>query len=561
MTRRAGLLLLLAVPGLFLYLWPAFSAPVVLWSDSEVDLKWAREGVGLWRPLTKEEGRRVAVHPLKPGYILYLRLASRAIPKVGEARSAVVVQSALLWVSIAATSFALGRRRGAGAGIALYVALIVFLPLRNSGSAVMSEAISAALLLPLIAAAAIGHPRTVKGIGTLALGLAMLVWIRPNVGAIGFLVAAALYLIRAEFRRVLILVAFFSGLVLAGWLLKGPLAGGRTAPGVADILVFGSAEYDWRPEIGDWPEASEKGFFQDPRTRRALENWRKTVARGGPDVRREIVWRALHGLFGQEFYDARWSEAYRAINSAARVTAPFLLLAAVAVLLAFSRKAALALSLPLLLLLVLHNLLFASSPRLLLPFLPIVLFFSAEAISSSPHHTREPLGAGALFLVLVALLAGGARQATSWDWGAIETGGVTVRQRIPPRAFPAHGPATLHLRLAPTDPRSAAHFVVRAEGRELYRSFDEPARHRPIVTIPIPSWLQETNARQSVELEIVSSGSYPSFAYVIFAVIPPPFGQGARRTGSDLLSPLSGIRAGSLDWWAHSGFDRVHPTR
>ncbi|MDQ5873190.1 MAG: hypothetical protein M3547_13405, partial [Acidobacteriota bacterium] len=376
MTRRGGLLLVLAASGLFLYLWPAFSAPVVLWSDSEIDLKWAQEGVGLLKPLTEEEARRVAVHPLKPGYILYLRLASRAIPKVGEPRSAVIVQSVLLWFSIAATSFVLGRRRGAAIGIALYVALILFLPLRNSASAVMSEAISAALLLPLIAAAAISRPRTTKGIGGLALGLALLVSIRPNVGAIGFLLVAALYVTRLDFRNGMILASFFSVFVLAGWLVQRPLAGGRAAPGAADILVFGSAEYYWRPEIGDWPEASERGFSGDPRMRRAFENWRKTIARGGPDVRREIVWRAFHGLFGQDFYDPRWSETYRSINAAGRIAAPFLLLVGVAVLLAWSRHAALWLSLTLLALLVLHNLLFGSSPRLLLPFLPIVLLLA-----------------------------------------------------------------------------------------------------------------------------------------------------------------------------------------
>lgn len=555
MTRRAGLLLLLALAGFFLYLWPAFTAPVVIWSDSEIDLKWAREGVGLWKPLTEEEARRVAVHPLKPGYILYLRLASRAIAKVGEPRSTVIVQSALLWFSIAATSFVLGRRRGTGAGIALYAALILYLPLRNSASAVMSEAISAALLLPLVAAAAIARPRMAKGIGGLALGLALLVSIRPNVGAIGFLLVAALYVIRLDFRNGLILAAFFSVFVLAGWLLQRPLAGGRAAPGAADILVFGSTEYYWRPAIGDWPKASEKGFFDDPRTRRAFENWRKTIARAGPDIRREIVWRALHGLFGQDFYDARWSETYRSINAAARIAAPFLLLAVIAVLLASSRHAALWASLTLLTLLVLHNALFGSSPRLLLPFLPILPLLAAVAISSGSREGRLPLRIGALFVVLAALLATGARQATSWDWGAIEAGGATVRQRIRARALPANGPATLHLRVAPTDPRSTAHFVVRAQGREIYRSFDDPTRHRPIVTIQIPPWLQEANARRSVELEVVSTGTYSSFSYVVFAVIPPPFGRGARRTEGDMLSPLTGIRSGSLDWWAHPGTD------
>jgi hypothetical protein len=43
-ARRAILCGLLGAAGLAVYLWPALEAPVVLWSDSHIDLAWAREG-------------------------------------------------------------------------------------------------------------------------------------------------------------------------------------------------------------------------------------------------------------------------------------------------------------------------------------------------------------------------------------------------------------------------------------------------------------------------------------------------------------------------------------
>ncbi len=81
LTRRAGLLLLLALPGLFLYLWPAFVAPVVLWSDSALDLDWARRGVGIVSPVPPAPaGAEQPAHPAKPAYLLFLRAVLAVAP-------------------------------------------------------------------------------------------------------------------------------------------------------------------------------------------------------------------------------------------------------------------------------------------------------------------------------------------------------------------------------------------------------------------------------------------------------------------------------------------------
>ena len=50
MTTRRLACGALGILGLALYLWPAIAAPVVLWADSQFDLRWAREGVGIVSP-------------------------------------------------------------------------------------------------------------------------------------------------------------------------------------------------------------------------------------------------------------------------------------------------------------------------------------------------------------------------------------------------------------------------------------------------------------------------------------------------------------------------------
>ncbi len=56
MTRRAVFAALLGAAGLALYLWPAVTAPVVLWSDSQTDLDWAIAGEGIVGPAGTKNG-------------------------------------------------------------------------------------------------------------------------------------------------------------------------------------------------------------------------------------------------------------------------------------------------------------------------------------------------------------------------------------------------------------------------------------------------------------------------------------------------------------------------
>jgi len=71
--------------------------------------------------------------------------------------------------------------------------------------------------------------------------------------------------------------------------------------------------------------------------------------------------------------------------------------------------------------------------------------------------------------------------------------------------------------------------------------------------VEIPVWLIQENRLRPIEISLLSTGSYGDTSYLLFPVIPPPWAARARREGSAMLSPATGIHSGSLDWWAHPG--------
>jgi len=540
----------LAALGLFLYLWPALAAPVVLWSDSVSDLDWARRGVGIFEPVPAD------IHLAKPGYLLFLRGAMGFAPSLGDARSVVLAQSLLLWISIAATSVYIGRRRGAWVGAVLYLLLIFFLRLRDASSAVMTESVSAALLLPF--AALVLFPPSQKPYGFLfaGIGAALLFWVRPNVGAIAL--GLATVVTKSRWRVFGFLLAGFVGVAVPVWLLTREAAGGDPLRGIAHPLFAASAEYYWLPSLGKWPEAPAEKERARETMRRAAANWKSFLSRWDSDSRRELLWRAFHGLLGADFYDARWSALYRRVDTISRLFAPFLLLGAVALLLVFpfreSDQAPNAAAPILLAGLVAQNLLLGSHPRYVLPFLPVFLLLVSVGLASFRRATR-PRRLAALLLFGGLTAAAAARPGLlDWEWGQIESADVTLSQRIPRGAFPEKEPATFHARLASPVLPTGAHLEVFGPGsRLLYSSLQDSSRERPIITFALPGWLLEANRAGPVELGFVSRGAYSPIHYLLFPLVPPPWGTPARRDGSDHLSPATGIRAGSLDWWAHAG--------
>jgi hypothetical protein len=298
--RRRILIGLLGAAGLALYLWPAIAAPAVVWSDSEVDLRWAREGIGLSKPFTETERQRAPMHPLKPGYLLYLHLAANAVPGVGETRSSVLVQSLLLWASIALTSLLLARSQGAPAGISAYFLLLTFFPLRDCASAVMSEAISAAAFLPL-AAAAIAPPHGRNRAAFVGAALAALFWVRPNVGGVAFCLVLLGWCLARSFRESLWMAATFLVGLLGVWVALPAFTGSSAKRELQAPLLFGSAEYYWAPAAQPRVPALPKPVEPEPIATRLRGNWNRLLQSPHADRNREMRWRAAHALFGVEY--------------------------------------------------------------------------------------------------------------------------------------------------------------------------------------------------------------------------------------------------------------------
>ena len=550
MTRRAGLLLLLALLGLFLYLWPAFAAPVVLWSDSALDLEWARRGVGILSPVPPAPaGAEQPAHPAKPAYLLFLRAVMAVAPAAdgSEERAIVVVQSLLLLLSIAGTSLFVGRRRGWRVGVVLYLLLILLLRLRDSASAVMPEALAAALLLP-IAARLLDPPRTRGGQLALGLAMALLFWVRPNVGGVALLLALATFAARREWRAALPLLGGFAVLFAPVWLATRP-AGGERMRGLGLSILEASRDYYWVPSNAGAVRTGPRSELERRETSEALANWKASLSRPGRDARRELSWRAFHGLLGTEFYDARWSLVYQMLDGASRIATPVVVLAAAALLLATPLGTPGAL---LLALLIAQNVVLGSNPRFVLPFLPVILLF---AVCSPVWLARSPrrLVAAVVFLILFGVTAANA-QVLDWQWGRIEEAGVRIRQRIPKGRLPRQAPATLHVRIASPVAPSSAHFMVLAPDKtSLYMSVNAADRQSPAITANLPQAVLDANAAGPVEIEVVTLGSFGRFDYLLFPVIPAPWRARAVREGSDDLSPTTGIGSGALDWWAHAG--------
>ncbi len=414
----------------------------------------------------------------------------------------------------------------------------------------MSEALAAALFLPL-SVIAFERPNNRRLVPIVALSLFILFWVRPNVGGVAFVVLIAGWGLRKSWKQILLVAVLLAAGVVVSWAATRRFAGNEAGRGIAGAVLFGSAEYNWSPALGTWPEAGGS-WLSNPRLRLAVRNWLRTFGLPAADRDRELSWRALHGIFGLDYYDARWSSLYRALDKTERTAGLFLLVAAISFSVGAARRDAViaVCAISLLLLLIGHNLLFASSPRLILPFLPAFLAMgAAAALRAGSRFQGGPL----VLLGVVIIAFAVAPQVTSWDWGLVESSGVILEQRIPARALPRVSPATLHVRIAPPPGSRSAHFVLTVADRVLYRSTEDPDRTRPLITVPLPLEILRQNATAPIVLRLTAAGDYSPASYLLFAVVPPPWRTGAFRKDEKGLSPGSDIDSGALHWWAHAG--------
>ncbi len=526
MTRRLPITWWLAsAVALLIYLWPSVAGPVVMWSDSTTDIEWAKEGKGIWSPASAPD------HTAKPGYLLFLRMA---LAMSGSPRGIVIIQSVLVFAAIGAASILVGRRLGFGSGLAVFGVEVLFLRLRDSTSSVMSEPLAAALFL-LVVALLLEPPRRTAALVACGLAVGFLVLVRPNVGAIAAVLAAARLAVDRRWRALLGLGFAAAALVLPVWLATSPREGAAPRD-LAYQRREARADDLWIPSPGVTTPSS-------------------VLARGGPDRVRQIVWRLTHGLLGTEFYDARWSEPYRAATTISRLATPFLILAAIAVFFVVPRRGRpfQVLGLLLVALAVAQSLVIGSLPRYVLPLLPALVALGVCAAATLRGAGAWRFAGAAVVAFAATLFLRRNPSGLGWEWGRIEAAGVSIAQPIPRDSLPRRSPATLHVRIAAPRLPSGAGIEVRGDGALLPASTDAGTRERPEISVPLPQDLLDANRNGPVTLTFLSTGAYGPNDYLLFPVIPPPWRTRATREPGGDLSPSTGLASGALDWWAHEG--------
>jgi hypothetical protein len=288
---------------------------------------------------------------------------------------------------------------------------------------------------------------------------------------------------------------------------------------------------------------------------RAAANWKGFLRERGPDGRRQLVFRLFRGLFATEFFDTRWSRLYGSADVGSRLLTPFLTIGATAAILVavVGGGAIPATGMVLLLLLAGQDLLVGPNPRFVLPFLPVLFVFGVLSLAKvSPRRWIAFVGVVLLLVVFVATYP----FLAEWEWGRIEDAGVTIRQTIPKGKLPQAEPATLHIRIVSPIVPSSAHFELRGpRDQVLYSTVNEANRSQPALRVVLPQSILDENQKGPVDLDVVSIGSYGPLQYLLFPVIPPPWRRSAERLHAPEISPSTGIRTGSLDWWAHRGRD------
>ncbi len=399
----------------------------------------------------------------------------------------------------------------------------------------MSEPLAAALFL-LVVAVLLEPPRRTAALAACGLALGFLFLVRPNVGVIAAALAAARMTLDRRWRGLFALGFPAAALVLPVWLATSPGPGG-TPRDLAYTLREARADDLWIPAPGAAIPTS-------------------VISGGGSDATRQVVWRLTHGLLGTEYYDARWSEPYRAATTFSRLATPFLILGAIALLLvapARSRPVR-AMGLILVALIVAQSLVLGSLPRYGLPLLPGLLALGTCAAFGLRGSGRWRPAAAIVLVGAAILLLRRQPSGLAWEWGRIEAAGVSITQPLPRGSLPANPPATLHVRIAPPLVPTGAGLEVRsADGAILYASPGDGGRDRPEIAVPLPQTLLDANRRGTVAITLVSTGAYGATDHLLFPVVPFPWRAPATREPGGDLSPSTGIASGGLDWWARAG--------
>jgi hypothetical protein len=521
--------------------------------DLEILRRWGTTGV--LAPLAD-----LPDHLLKPGYILYLRsiLGSQAPFPIGRI---LVVNAVFTVAALIAVTLALWRAGRFRAAVLAAAFFLLYSPLRDCADDVVSEMPAAAGLLACLALTVLAVERRESFVPLAGLSAAFLTLIRPNIGEIAVVIGAlALGATPRGLRKGAILVACFLAATalftaLGRWkdVALNPLSVEASTP-----LLWGAADYYWKPDAGPWPTgatAVEKGRAERRSARRL---WEEKLRRRSFDDRRALLWKVGHAILSSEQLPARkpsgasmiwdkmlrrwwWLAALALLSASAAATSgrgpwrlvPALIAAAIVV----------------------QGVVFGADPRFALPLIPawcIALLLAWPEVLLVPRAVAAGVIAPGLFLALLAAVP----DASTSDYSVVR-GPAPLSFSIPASAFPKTGErATVHVRFLELSQKFDRGLSIAAGGREIARYESEPGRPYPSsVSALVEGEELDTGRRAGLAIELRPLGA-SAWNFFYFPVIAPPLAEPATVGGVEAIeSGYGGTNRGGIPYWVHEGKD------
>jgi hypothetical protein len=502
-------------------------------------------------------------HLPKPGYLAYLRIA---LPHAGsdadENRRFLYLNAGWILLGIGAAALALGRRFGPTSASCFLLLVLACMPLRDSADYVASEPVATGLAL-LVAAGAIDasaggdrfRTRFLVGAAACVLGL-----LRPNLGVL--LLVALILTGLASPRRRSATAAALGGFLICLLVLAAvghrvhlpltPFAGGSSR-----VLLWGTADYYWKPDVHDWPVGKTPNETRRLQLQKTSARWSAFFENWDDNRTRSLTWRLGHALFSTDEFPSRWlSPRYLRADKLGRswwwVIATLLCGGAIAAATG-GRNDWQLIPIVIVAACVLQGLLFGADPRLALPCLPILMVALSAALSSMRWNGWTAGGAlsGAFLALLVVHRVPDV--ATS-DFALVRGPHRQIVQQLPGSAFPDRGASAIHFRLLQEQPCALGLSVLVGDELLLRRDPGDTSPWPAFFAVPLGE--QETARARSngLTLRIVTDGPDSSGdAFVYYPVIPPLLGGYTTVDGSaDVPSGFGGQAVGSLPTWVSS---------
>ncbi|MEP7131856.1 MAG: hypothetical protein ABI914_01750 [Acidobacteriota bacterium] len=520
-----------------------------------------------WNATGRLESDPGSAHLTKSGYLLYLRTL---LPSEGQSpsenRRFLFFNAGWLLVGEAAAAVALWRAQLRSRALFLLAFLLLYVPLRDAADYVATEAIGSGLCM-IFGACLVDLPRgRTSRAALLGVFSPLIVLVRPNVGWLLLASAAATILFSAG-HRPRMLLSLSAGallctalLITAGRLTHSPLSPLNVNSSM--VLMWGTADYYWLADTGQWPVGPTPEETSTLQARRAGERWAAFLGRGGPDMRRSLVWRFTHSLLSAEQLPGLvpWPRYLEYDRNARRfwfIAATAIAALGIACLVGKGPNPYRAVPALLLSGCVAQGVLFGADPRLALPLIPLVVLAILLALPRRPGPAFLAVAAGCAVALATAIAT--APDTTSSDFVLVRGPARVLSETLPPGRIPAGEIVTVHCRVLRPEPLRLGVNIFANGTLLVSRDAAEASPFPAFFTGTIGGEVLAAARREGLRLEVRTVGSADSSDAFIFSPVFPGSAFSstvAKLDGSSKLpSGYGGTIRGEIPVWLHPGAD------